>query len=960
MDVNGTRFHLLLGETDWQGALRTPVDPDLSWSAKRSSLTLQPEQFKFPPRTGDVRLGAGHRRGAACDRYGNWYSIGPDRTEIRILAVGDAGELRYGPALAAAGEARGDFAPSAPVATVPATYAGLAVTDDQYLVVGATGLPPVPGAGSAGLVVFDVHGGGPPEVVRWPDELGFNPIDIAALPGGGVAILDLADRAAPGPARFWVLDRLLRVRDLGGAGDAPAPTPDFAPSDGDPPPAAVTGIPSQVAASAAQAAPVAARWATAIEALPDGSVLVLDRESAAGRFDVERYVDGVQVDFDLGIAGSDDPEHPFADFAFLLTARGHDMAFVANSGSAGQVDGRLLVVDEQGDQAFSFLLADDRVEPERAYYPLRLFGGKALATCGDTAYYDLAERWYPVVARARPRYAERAVGEIAPEAGAGAAAALDGQQPGTVWHRLFLDAAIPPGTGVTVESRAADDPAVLERRPWQAEPPLYLRGSGAEIPYHRFGGPAPGPGEGTWELLFQQAVGRYLQIRLTLHGDGRHTPRIWALRAYYPRFSYLDRYLPDVYAEDAESASFLDRYLANVEGLYTAFEGRVAAAQWLLDPDTTDPDYLEWLASWVGGVLDPDWEEERRRLFVRHAARLFTRRGTRRGLLEAIRLVTDECPTDAIFADDADTPFGVRIVESFRTREAAGVVFGDPTDLIGPGLTSSGDLWELADGRAQFRSAYQAFLAGRYGTDSTGQPDAAAVAAAWGVAPGPTLLTFPPLTPTVPAKATDWRDFTRTRLAVTYAEVGSPADLTAYRRFLAQRYRLIDAYNTAWRLQGTSRRTSFDAVEFPTKLPADGVPLQDWIQFVSAVLPIRRQAHRFSVLVPIRVADSDAARELRLGRVTRVVEADRPGHTAFEVKPYWAAFRVGEARVGFETVLGESSRYVRIAVGIDRLAAGYLPGARWDVAGRLVVGRERITASEAAPAASEGNGDSNE
>ena len=56
-------------------------------------------------------------------------------------------------------------------------------------------------------------------------------------------------------------------------------------------------------------------------------------------------------------------------------------------------------------------------------------------------------------------------------------------------------------------------------------------------------------------------------------------PRLHALRIYYPRFSYLTRYLPGVYQEDAVSASFLDRFLANVEGTNTAIEDRIAGRE---------------------------------------------------------------------------------------------------------------------------------------------------------------------------------------------------------------------------------------------------------------------------------------------------------------------------------------------------------------------------------------------
>src|SRR5262249_58396847 len=132
------------------------------------------------------------------------------------------------------------------------------------------------------------------------------------------------------------------------------------------------------------------------------------------------------------------------------------------------------------------------------------------------------------------------------------------------------------------------------------------------------GGPVQG-GRGTWELLLQRAKGRYLQLKLVLRGNGRSSPRLRALRAYYPRFSYSARYLPAVYREDAESASFLERYLANPEGLLTALEDRVAAAQVLFDVRSAPGELLDWLAGWFGAALDPAWDEAKRRLFLRPA-----------------------------------------------------------------------------------------------------------------------------------------------------------------------------------------------------------------------------------------------------------------------------------------------------------------------------------------------------
>lgn len=59
-----------------------------------------------------------------------------------------------------------------------------------------------------------------------------------------------------------------------------------------------------------------------------------------------------------------------------------------------------------------------------------------------------------------------------------------------------------------------------------------------------------------------------------------------------------------------------------------------------IDPATTPDDFLDWLAGWVGVLLDETWPIERRRAFVAVAAELYRNRGTATGLAMQVRMVT--------------------------------------------------------------------------------------------------------------------------------------------------------------------------------------------------------------------------------------------------------------------------------------------------------------------------------
>ena len=903
MDVNGSRFELLLGREDWarcedsaghaldalwQGAVAGVAAP-VDWDDGLAELTLRPDVFRFPAAPLDRAPLPADRRGAGRDRFGNWYWIAPDGRGLLVQSAGSKATTRFWPVDAAVAEDAhaGGFGPVEPAAPAPVAapaqrLAGAAVTTDHFLVAGTLDPP--------GLLVFDLQGGGAPSQLPWPHEVAFAPFDVAPRAGGGVLILDVEHR------RVWELDRHLRIVP---AAAAPAATPElggFERLDGMPqlPPGTTITVASASDATAL-VNPLAGDATTggrpiALEEAPGGGVLVLDRGDVQGSI-VTLYREG-------GPAGAgartDDPK-------LALRVTGHDMALEG---------GVLFVADAAGNQSYAFKLdvgtAGVTLSLLRDYYPMRRFGGRGLVATGDGPYYDFEDAWIPLASQPRGRYLE--AGEILTPI-------LDGREPGCVWHRLMLDARIGPGTAVEVWSTAADEHDELAIAGWQREPDPLPRGDGSELPFVDNGR------YDTHELLFQQAVGRYLRLRLLLHGDSRATPRLRALRAWHPRFSYLERYLPAVYREDAASGSFLDRFLANVEGLYTSIEDRLAAAQVLLGPDTAPVQTLDWLASWFDLALDPLWDERRRRLLLRNASRFFQTRGTIRGIELMLRLTLDRCVDDGVFDEPRPPALAVpRIVEAYRTRRTPGVVFGDPTDLAQPRLVDVSRRWRPSQGRDALDAGYAAYLT-----------DAGLDAAPFAIAdPGG-------------AQSAAWRTFARAVLGFVPARV----DAAPWRAFLAHRYAnaaaLSRAHGTSW--------PDFASVAPPSELPPDGAPLLDWYAFASVVAPMAARAHRFSVLLPwpLHVADSrgnELDQDALRGVAQRVVELQKPAHTTFNVKFFWAAFRIGEARLGDDTLLATGSRVpelVRPAVlGRDHLGETVL-------AGPVASDRVRRTFQPAAP-----------
>ncbi len=229
------------------------------------------------------------------------------------------------------------------------------------------------------------------------------------------------------------------------------------------------------------------------------------------------------------------------------------------------------------------------------------------------------------------------------------------------WHRVAVEAEVPAGTRVTVETFTSESPkssaeiAALPDARWAL---------GAELTR------AEG---GEWDCLVKSVRGRYLWLRLSFAGDGTATPEVDRVRVEYPRASSL-RNLPAVYQEDVESRDFLDRFLSIFDTLAEAIGDEIGTIARIFDPRATPEGFLPWLASWLGLSLDRNWPEEKRRHLISEAHRLYALRGTPEGLRLHVRLYTG---------------FEPRILEHFALRRwfhVGSARLGDCAELWGDDL----------------------------------------------------------------------------------------------------------------------------------------------------------------------------------------------------------------------------------------------------------------------------------
>jgi phage tail-like protein len=98
--------------------------------------------------------------------------------------------------------------------------------------------------------------------------------------------------------------------------------------------------------------------------------------------------------------------------------------------------------------------------------------------------------------------------------------------------------------------------------------------------------------------------------------------------------------LPAVYHEDPLVQRFLSAFDEVMAPIFCTLDN----VESYFDPQLTPPDFLNWLAHWVGLSLDEHWPLERRRSYVADAVTLYRLRGTVRGLAAQVQLHTGAEP----------------------------------------------------------------------------------------------------------------------------------------------------------------------------------------------------------------------------------------------------------------------------------------------------------------------------
>jgi len=120
-------------------------------------------------------------------------------------------------------------------------------------------------------------------------------------------------------------------------------------------------------------------------------------------------------------------------------------------------------------------------------------------------------------------------------------------------------------------------------------------------------------------------------MTVALNGQGPTTPST-RINVSQP----IVELLPGVFQDD----EFTRRFTAGLDAVIAPVFAFLDALEVYIDPRICPEDFLPWLASWVGVVIDENWAVEQQRAFIRAAVGLFRTRGTIHGLKAEIELLT--------------------------------------------------------------------------------------------------------------------------------------------------------------------------------------------------------------------------------------------------------------------------------------------------------------------------------
>ena len=131
-------------------------------------------------------------------------------------------------------------------------------------------------------------------------------------------------------------------------------------------------------------------------------------------------------------------------------------------------------------------------------------------------------------------------------------------------------------------------------------------------------------------------MNQYLVAEATLVAGDAQTLASESIQvAVFGKGKYLE-YLPEIYYND----DFTSRFLMLFESFWKPISQQIDQVPYYFDPDLTPPEFIPWLASWLGLPVDPSLPIDRVRILLKNAMMLYQYRGTYHALKTYLEIYT--------------------------------------------------------------------------------------------------------------------------------------------------------------------------------------------------------------------------------------------------------------------------------------------------------------------------------
>lgn len=238
-----------------------------------------------------------------------------------------------------------------------------------------------------------------------------------------------------------------------------------------------------------------------------------------------------------------------------------------------------------------------------------------------------AEQWmHGIFEQVQPWEDGLRLGDEAAPTGYYALQVLDSGEEDFTWHRLVLEADLPPDTALTVYARAAEEP---QWSSWEQRKNGELSMQQLK---EQFGPPV---GRGT--ECYLPCRGRYVWILLELTATGTARPTVRSMTFWMGGDHMID-YLPSIYQEE----DFTRRFLSIFDSMFSDLERAIESVPSMLDAGQVQGPMLSRLAQWL--CIDGADTEEELRQRIGSALEEHQHRYTVAGVHGAIRRLTGQEP----------------------------------------------------------------------------------------------------------------------------------------------------------------------------------------------------------------------------------------------------------------------------------------------------------------------------